>query len=285
MGQSAAPAAAAKTAAKAPVHVQPWKRIAIPPLHAFKPQQPKRIELANGSVIFLQEDHELPFINGSILIRGGSRDEPAAKVGQVSMYVMAWRNGADALDDVLPEKAAAIETAGGPANTSVSWSSFKQDFDSVFGETVDLLLHPSFKEGKLEWTMRNMATAISRRNDEAGEIAERESTKLVYGADSPYARQAEYATVIAVTLDDLKAWHDRTVVPNGMIVAVSGDFDSAAMEAKLRKAFEPLARGTAIGPVKTDFAGSTSWTRKMSTNRRWRFWGSERCAAIPTTTR
>ena len=255
MGQSAAPAAAAKTAAKAPVHVQPWKRIAIPPLHAFKPQQPKRIELANGSVIFLQEDHELPFINGSILIRGGSRDEPAAKVGQVSMYVMAWRNGADELDDVLPEKAAVIETVGGPANTSVSWSSFKQDFDSVFGETVDLLLHPSFKEGKLEWTMRNMATAISRRNDEAGEIAERESTKLVYGADSPYARQAEYATVIAVTLDDLKAWHDRTVVPNGMIVAVSGDFDSAAMEAKLRKAFEPLARGTAIGPVKTDFAG------------------------------
>jgi len=29
----------------------------------------------NGLVIFLQEDHELPFINGTILIRGGSRDE------------------------------------------------------------------------------------------------------------------------------------------------------------------------------------------------------------------
>jgi zinc protease len=32
-------------------------------------------------------------------------------------------------------------------------------------------------------------------------------------------------------------------VPNGMIVAISGDFDSAAMEAKLRKAFGGLARG------------------------------------------
>jgi zinc protease len=249
-------AATAKSAAKAPVQAQPWKKIAIPPLHDFKPQQPKRIELANGLVIFLQEDHELPFINGSILIRGGNRDEPAAKVGLVSMYGLAWRNGADdALYDELPEKAAAIETAGGPANTSVSWSSFKQDFDSVFGGTVDLLLHPSFKEGKLEWTMRNMATDISQRNDEAGEIAERESTKLVYGADSPYARQAEYATVIAVTLDDMKAWHERTVVANNIIVAVCGDFDSAAMEAKLRKAFEPLARGAAIEPVKADFAG------------------------------
>ena len=40
---------------------KPWEKIPIPPLHEFKPQQPKRIELKNGIVIFLQEDHELPF--------------------------------------------------------------------------------------------------------------------------------------------------------------------------------------------------------------------------------
>ena len=35
------------------------------PLPAFHPQQPKRIELSNGMVIFLQEDHELPLIDGT----------------------------------------------------------------------------------------------------------------------------------------------------------------------------------------------------------------------------
>jgi zinc protease len=100
-----------------------------------------------------------------------------------------------------------------------------------------------------------MATGISRRNDDPGGIAGRESTRLVYGAESPYARQAEYKTVAAVTVDDLKAWHDRSVVPNGMIVSVEGDFDSAAMEAKLRKAFDPLVRGAAIEPAKAEFAG------------------------------
>ena len=253
--------AAAAPAAKAPAQAKPWKKIAIPPLHAFKPEQPKRIELANGLVIFLEEDHELPFIDGSILIRGGSREEPAAKIGLVSLYGEAWRTSGtaaksgDALDAELAQKAAAIETGGGLANTSVEWSSFKQDFDSVFGETVDLLLHPAFKAEKLALAKRGIDTEISRRNDEADEIAGRESTKLVYGAESPYARQAEYATVDAVTLDDLKAWHDRTVVPNGMIVSVEGDFDSAAMEAKLRKAFGPLPRGAAIATVKADFAG------------------------------
>jgi zinc protease len=253
----------AQIAAKAPAQAQPWKKIAVPPLHDFKPQQPKRIELANGLVIFLQEDHELPFIDGSILIRGGSREEPAAKIGLVSMYGEAWRTSGtaaksgDALDAELAVKAAAIETGGGLANTSMEWSSFKQDFDSVFGEAVDLLLDPAFKAEKLAMAQREMATGISRRNDDPGGIAGRESTKLVYGAGSPYARQAEYATVAAVTVDDLKAWHDRSVVPNGMIVSVEGDFDPTAMEAKLRKTFEPLVRGTAIEPAKADFAGPT----------------------------
>ena len=46
---------------------KPWEKIPIPPLHEFKPQEPKRIELKNGIVLFLQEDHELPFITGSVL--------------------------------------------------------------------------------------------------------------------------------------------------------------------------------------------------------------------------
>jgi zinc protease len=232
-----------------PASVQPWKKIVIPPLHAFKPVQPRRIELANGLMIFLQEDHELPFINGSILIRGGSRDEPAAKAGLVTMYGQTWRtsgtateNG-DQLDDQMEAKAAQIETAGSVASTSVRWSSLKGDFDTVFGATVDVLLHPTFRADKLQLARRQMETAISRRNDDPGDISIREAIKLAYGADNPYARQPEYATVDAVTLEDLKAWHDRTVVPNNMIVAVSGDFDGASMEATLRKAFGPLARG------------------------------------------
>jgi len=50
-----------------------------------------------------------------------------------------------------------------------------------------------------------------RRNDDEGEIARRESAKLVYGANSPYTREPELATIGAVTVADLKAWHERTV--------------------------------------------------------------------------
>jgi zinc protease len=255
-----APAKPAAKSSAAPA-AKPWTKIPIPPLHAFKPQQPRRIELSNGLVIFLQEDHELPFIDGTILIRGGSRDEDPKKIGMVSMYGEAWRTSGsttkpgDVLDAELAQKAASIETSGGPATTSLGWGSFRQDFDAVFGEAVDLLLHPAFKADKLALAKRQMDTGISRRNDDAGSIAGREAAKLVYGANSPYARLAEYATVNSVTLDDFKKWHDRTVVANNIIVAVGGDFDSAAMEAKLRKVFEALPRGTKIDPLKSEFPG------------------------------
>ena len=95
-----------------------WKQIQFPKLHDFKPQQPKRIALPNGMVIFLQEDHELPLIDGTARIRGGSREEPAAKVGLVDIFGEAWRTGGtsektgDELDDFLEARAANVETGG-----------------------------------------------------------------------------------------------------------------------------------------------------------------------------
>lgn len=224
---------------------KPWEKIPIPKLHDFKPQQPKRIVLKNGIVVFLQEDHELPFVSGSILIPGGALDEDPAKTGLVELYGQTWRTSGtekldgDALDDLLETKAAHIETEGGVNSTSLDWDSLKSDADQVFSLALDLLLHPKFNAEKLQLAQQQVATSIVRRNDDESEIASRESAKLVYGATSPYTREPELATIGAVTVDDLKAWHDRTI-GGKLIVGITGDFDPVAMEAKLRAAFEGL---------------------------------------------
>jgi len=239
---------------------KPWEKISIPKLHEFKPHQPQRIELKNGIVLFLQEDHELPFVYGSVLIPGGARDEDPAKTGLVGLYGQAWRtsgtaklNG-DALDDLLEAKAAHIETGGDVDSTALSWDSLKGDSEQVFSLAMDLLFHPNFSAEKLELAQQQAATNIVRRNDDEDGIAGRESAKLVYGANSPYTRQPELATIGVVTVDDLKEWHDRTI-GGKLIVSISGDFDPAAMEARLRAAFEGLP-AVKIAPARhDDFAG------------------------------
>jgi zinc protease len=229
-----------------------WKQIPVPQLPAFKPQQPKRIELSNGMVIFLQEDHELPLIDASARIRGGSVNEPADKTGLVDIYGEVWRTGGtksqtgDQLDDFLEVRAAKVETGGGPDSTTISFSCLKGDLDDVFKAFVDVLQNPEFRADKIDIARKAMQDAISRRNDEVGEIAHREAVRLAYGPDNPYARIPEYSTVGAITRQDLIDWHGKYIHPNNMILGISGDFDSAAMESRLRAAFESWPKGPAF---------------------------------------
>ena len=237
-----------------------YKQIPIPQLHAFKPPQPKRIELSNGMVIFLQEDHELPLIDGTARIRGGSVNEPANKTGLVDLYSEVWRTGGtktqtgDQLDDFLEVRAAKVETGGSEDSTTIGWSCLKDDLGDVFKVFVDVLRNPEFRADKIDIARKGEEDGISRRNDQVGEIAHRESTKLAYGADNPYATVPEYATVAAVTRQDLVDWHARYVQPNNTILGVTGDFDSAAMEARLRAAFESWPKGPAAPRNEVQYA-------------------------------
>ncbi len=232
--------------------VADWQQINIPPLPAFHPQEPKRFVLPNGMVIFLQEDHELPLIDGIARIRGGSRSEPAAKTGLVDMYGEVWRTGGtktqtgDQLDDYLEIRAAKVETGGTADSTTISWSCLKADFDDVFKVFDDLLRGPEFRSDKVDLVQKEFFDAISRRNDEVDEIVGREAAKLAYGAQSPYARVAEYKTVAAVTRQDLIDWHHAHVNPNNIILGIVGDFDAAAMEAKLRQIYGSWPKGPAV---------------------------------------
>lgn len=235
---------------------KPWEKIPVPPLHVFEPQQPKRIELANGIVLFLQEDHELPFVSGSVLIPGGSRDEVPAKAGLTALYGQTWRLSGtvklsgDQLDDRLEARAAHIETSGGESSTSLAWDSLTADSNEVFDLAMDLLFHPRFRADKLALARQQLAAGILRRNDQEGEIAEREAAKLVYGPGSPYTREPELATIAAVTVADLERLHEQSL-GGRLIVSLHGDFDPVALEARLRAVFAPQAAARRA-PVRTE---------------------------------
>lgn len=232
--------------------VTDYRQIQTPPLRKFSMPEPKRIELPNGMVIFLQEDHELPLIKGTATIRGGSRDVPAAKAGLVGIYSQAWRTGGtaqrtgDELDEFLESRAAKVETGGDADSTTVSLDTLKGDFDVVFPIWLDLLRNPQFRQEKIDLAKTQANTAISRRNDEPSGILAREIIRLGYGPDSPYSRQSEYATIASITRDDLLAFHRRTVHPNNIIVSFIGDFDSAKLEKRLRDTFASWPRGPKV---------------------------------------
>ncbi len=242
-------AATALLSLPALAQVSDYHQIKTPSLHQMQLAQAKRIQLANGMVIFLMEDHELPLIRGTARIRGGGRDVAPEKTGLAGIYSGAWRTGGttaktgDELDDFLESRASRVETGAGEDSMNVNMSVLKGDFDTVFPIFVDVLEHPAFRQDKVDLARTQTTAAISRRNDDAKGIADREMANLGYGPDSVYARQPDYTTVASITRDDLIAFHTRYVHPNNIILSFVGDFDSAMMEQKLRTAFGSWAKG------------------------------------------
>lgn len=230
-----------------------------PPLPPFSPQQPKRIQLANGMVIFLQEDHELPIIDGFARIRGGARETSGDKTGLASMYGEVWRTGGtkdktgDQLDDFLEARAASVETGAGLDSSNISFSSLKPDFQEVFQVFVDLLRTPEFRQDKVDLAKQQFATVIARRNEDPAGIAEREAERLVYGPNSPYGRIPELWTLGAIDRQDLIDFHQRFVHPNNIILGIVGDFDASQMEQLLRKTFESWQKGPAAEQATAEF--------------------------------
>jgi len=189
----------AGTASAATLTLDPDK-LTYPTLNDIVVPEVQRVTLPNGMRLFLLEDHELPLIYVSARIRVGSIYEPADKVGLADITGEVLRTGGttsktgDELDEELERIAASVETSIGGSSGSASVSVLKNDIDRGLAILADVLMHPAFRPDKIELVKMQIRSSIARRNDQPGSIAGREFSKLIYGAESPYARHTEYAT-------------------------------------------------------------------------------------------
>ena len=187
----------------------PRDTFAFGPLNPIKMPKIQRAELPNGIKLFLVEDHEYPTIDMWAAIRTGSVYEPADKIGLAAMTGTVLRTGGtqsktgDQIDRELETIAASVETGIGDTSGSIRVSVLKEDFDKALAVLADVLMHPAFREDKINLAKIQQKSMIARRNDDIGSITYREFDRLMYGKDSPYARQTEYATIDAITRQDL----------------------------------------------------------------------------------
>ena len=223
---------------------KPHEGLVYPPLNQPQPPVPDRFELDNGMIVYLLEDHELPIIDISVRVRTGSIYEPADKVGIATITGAVMRTGGttsrtgDELDEILENLAASVETGIGDDSGSASMSVLKEDLDTGLSILADILMNPAFREDKIDLEKVQHRSAISRRNDNPGGITRREFSKLIYGADSPYARTTEYDTINSIIRDDLVAFYQKFFRPNNVILGVLGDFNSDEMLAKIQETFK-----------------------------------------------
>jgi len=226
--------------ASAPRTVDP-RTLSFAPLNFSIPAS-ERVTLANGMIVYLLEDHELPLVNMTAYINVGGIYEPAEKTGLAGITGALIRSGGtgsllpDQLDAELEFMASGIESGIGDDAGNLSMFTLTKNLDRTLELFADVLIRPAFNEGRFELARKNTREAIRRQNDDPKAIAGREFRRALYEGH-PLGRVVTMETVDRISRDDLVAFHQRFYRPKGMILGVSGDFRSAEMKAKLEKLF------------------------------------------------
>ncbi|UCE17973.1 MAG: insulinase family protein [Gemmatimonadota bacterium] len=267
------------TAGFADAQKGPKDKFEYPSLSKIEMPDVKEETLENGMKLFLVEDHQYPTVDLRAMIRTGSIYEPADKIGLASIVGMVLRTGGtetmtgDEIDELLESMGASVETSIGEGSGYVYVSVLKEDIEKGLEILADLLMHPAFPEDKIDLAKMQHRTGISRRNDDIGSISYREFDKIIYGAESPYARHTEYATIEAITRDDMVAFYERYFHPNNVIFAAWGDFKAKEIKAKIENAFTGWAPAVIEFPpkpqVEYEYKFSVNFIEKPDVNQSW----------------
>ncbi len=276
LAQTAAPKAPSP-AGRGAVTTPSYKDLKFPPMRKIEIPKIEKATLPNGIRVYLLEDHELPLVHGLALVRTGNLFDPANKIGLAQMTGSVMRIGGtkaktgEELDLQLEDVAAHVESEIGETSGSVTFSALKENAPEVMAIFHDVLTSPEFRQDKIDLAKSQFRSSFARRNDSPQSVLAREFASVIYGRDNPYGWEESYAAVNNITRADMQAFHQRYFFPKNVMLAVWGDFDSAAMKAEVEKLFAdwkveqptvpPFPKVTAKDPAGTYLAVKTDVTQ------------------------
>lgn len=264
----------AKAAAQVPAqNVQAPKgarpeNIKFPPLD-FKPPKPAdyRTTLSNGMVVYIAEDHDIPWFNASLMVKTGPFLEPKDKMGVDAFTSSVMRSGGSKTmsGDEITERMDFLGGSlgaggggggrgggrgggGGGGGDAKSLSINMRYLDEGLKIWLDVLSNPAFPDDRLRREKDSALPAIRNRNRDVNTVASRVYEQLIYGEDTPITAERTEAGINSVTRDDLVAWYNKYWGANNAILVVSGDFTKAEMLKKLEATFGQWRKAEKAAP-------------------------------------
>jgi zinc protease len=206
--------------------------------------------LSNGLKVLLKEIHTAPIISSWVWYRVGSRDEVQGKTG-ISHWVEHMQfKGTDQFPANILDKAISREGANWNAFTYIDWTAY---YETMPADRIDLALRlESDRMVNSRFDPNEVASertvVISEREGNENEPMFRlgEAVQQTAFRIHPYHHEVigDMADLRAITRDDLYDHYRAFYLPNNAIMAVAGDFDTAAMLGRINELFEPISAGS-----------------------------------------
>jgi zinc protease len=210
----------------------------------------QRVELPNGLVLLVMEDHRLPIVVVEASVRNASLFEPEDKAGVAMLTGNLLDEGTD--QHTGSQIAEMIEDVGGTLAMTSSGGAVKvltPHKKLGLGLLFECLIRSNFPK---ESFARERAKLLNEIDDAEKRPDLKASTtfrKLVYGTH-PYGRPAfgSRATVEKLTAEDCAAFHKKVFVPNNTLVAIAGDVDAKEVIDEVKKLTADWKKGEVAKP-------------------------------------
>jgi zinc protease len=204
--------------------------------------------LANGMQVIAVLHHEQPAITMRLLVRTGSIQDPAGKVGVASLAASLLDQGtatksAEQIADEIDFIGGAIGTGSGSDLTFVNVIVMKDSFDVGMNMLSDVIRNPAFAPEEIERQKQQTISSLQVSSNDPNYVASVLLERLVYGFH-PYGlpNSGTPETLASITRGDLQEYHRRNFVPNNAILAVVGDVTGAEAFAAAERVFGGWAR-------------------------------------------
>ncbi len=214
----------------------------------------KRVDLENGLVVILKEDHSSPVATVQAWARAGSVDEGrwmGAGMSHVLEHMLFKGTTTRPASRIDQE----VQGAGGQMNacTSFNYTLYYIDIPAA-GVSVavdilcDIMCNATLPADELEKERQVILREMDMGQDDPDRRSSRRLFESAYQV-SPYRHPViGYKDIFEkFTREDLLDYYRLMYAPNNLFFVVVGDIDSEAVEAQIRGAFSTVKRG-AIPP-------------------------------------
>lgn len=203
----------------------------------------ERVELPNGLVLLLSENHSIPSVSINAIVKTGSRFEPDEKAGLASIAGALLDSGTTTRTS--KEIAETIEASGGQLGTFGDYQSsgvvvtlLSKDLDLGLDVASDLLINPAFPEDKVHQHIDRRVAQIKARLDVPRTQASDTFNEIVFKGSPQHHPTIGYEeTVKTLTRSDVDAYFRRYLVPDNTMLAIVGDIDKSELRRKVEAAF------------------------------------------------
>jgi zinc protease len=198
--------------------------------------------LSNGMKVVLARRTAVPIVELNMIFPGGYSDLPAGDRSVASLTLAMMDEGAGARDALAisrtqSELGASLQTAGGSLYSTVYLSAMKAKLDPSLDLLADVVLRPTFPQAELDRLRKLEMANLARSKTQPQSIASRVFQTKAYGESHPFGRLVTEETLNSVSREDLVAFHDGKIKPQGAIIVAVGDITMPELTQKLEARF------------------------------------------------